>query len=315
MVAGRGRVGVLVSAVMLSVSVLVVGSSAGVVSAAVEPVDGVITETGEALDVAGGLVADAAPLVESGDGFVAQVAGNEVEIPVDAADPLVLDGVSGEVAVELPVVPGVGDGVVDESGAVVFESEVSPVSLAAQATDDGGLQVLVVIDDATAPTEYRFDMTVPAGAVLLPLTDGGAVVVDAVGVVVSVVAPAWAIDAHGQPVPTHYEVEGTTLVQVIDHHGATYPVVGDPCWKCIVGGIAGAVAVAAVGGAVCALTAGAGCVAVAASVSVGFGVGVGKVVNGGKKSELIKQPACFGLGAVRPTAIGLGAGVICATNG
>jgi hypothetical protein len=58
----------------------------------------------------------------------------------------------------------VGDGVVDESGAVVFESETSPVYLAAQATDDGGLQVLVVIDDVTAPTEYRFDMTVPAGA-------------------------------------------------------------------------------------------------------------------------------------------------------
>ncbi len=42
------------------------------------------------------------------------------------------------------------------------------------------------------------------------------------------VAPAWALDASGQPVPTRYRIEGTTLVQVIDHHGAAYPVVGDP---------------------------------------------------------------------------------------
>ncbi len=232
MVAGRGRVGVLVSAVMLSMSVLVVGSSVGAVSAAVEPVDTVVTETGEALDVAGGLVADAAPLSDTGDGFVAVVAGSVVELPADPAESLVLDGATGEIGVDMPVVAGLDDGVVDESGAVVYESDTSPVSLAAQATEDGGLQVLVVIDGPDAPTEYRFDMTVPVGAALLPSTDGGAVVVDADGVVVSVVAPAWAVDAHGQPVPTSYRIEGSTLVQVIDHHGASYPVVADPCWTC-----------------------------------------------------------------------------------
>ena len=85
-------------------------------------------------------------------------------------------------------------------------------------------------------------MTVPVGAVLLPLTDGGAVIVDSEGVVVAVVAPAWAVDANGQAVPTHYRIDGTTLVQVIDHHGAAYPVVGDPYWSRIVNA---AVAVAA----------------------------------------------------------------------
>lgn len=50
--------------------------------------------------------------------------------------------------------------------------------------------------------------------------------------IVTAVAPAWALDANGESVPTQYRIEGTTLVQVIDHHGATYPVVGDPCWSC-----------------------------------------------------------------------------------
>jgi hypothetical protein len=93
---------------------------------------------------------------------------------------------------------------------------------------DGGLQVLVVIDGADAPSEYRFDMSVPAGATLVATADGGAEVVGADGQVVAGVAPAWALDADGQPVPTRYRIEGTTLVQVIDHHGAAYPVVGDP---------------------------------------------------------------------------------------
>jgi hypothetical protein len=200
--------------------------------AVVSPVaadDGVVaTETGEALEVAGSLVADAAPLSDIGDGFVAVVAGSEVELPADPTESLVLDGAAGEVAVDLPVVAGLDDGVVDDSGAVVYESDTAPVSLAAQATEDGGMQVLVVIDGPDAPTEYRFDVTVPVGAELLPSTDGGAVVVDAEGLVVAPVAPAWAVDANGQPVPTHYRIDGTTLVQVIDHHGAAYPVVGDP---------------------------------------------------------------------------------------
>ncbi len=55
---------------------------------------------------------------------------------------------------------------------------------------------------------------------------------DAEGLVVAVVAPAWAVDVNGESVPTGYQIEGTTLVRVIDHHGAAYPVVGVPCWKC-----------------------------------------------------------------------------------
>jgi hypothetical protein len=191
--------------------------------------DGVVaTETGEALEVAGSLVADAAPLSDVGDDFVAVVEGSVVELPADPAESLVLDGAAGEIGVDLPVVAGLGDGVLDESGAVVYETDSSPVSLAAQATEDGGLQVLVVIDGPDAPTEYRFDMTVPRGAALRATPDGGAEVVGADGQVVTVVAPPWAVDANGESVPTGYQIKGTTLVQVIDHHGAAYPVVGDP---------------------------------------------------------------------------------------
>jgi len=218
-----------VRGLVLGVVGVVAASVVGVVSPGAADDGGVVvTETGEALEVAGSLVEDAAPLADTGDGFVAAVAGSEVELPVDPSEPLVFGGVAGEIGVGLPAVAGVGDGVVDESGAVVYESGAGAVSLAAQATVDGGLQVLVVIDGADAPSEYRFDMSVPAGATLVATADGGAEVVGADGQAMAGVAPAWALDASGQPVPTRYRIEGTTLVQVIDHRGAAYPIVGDP---------------------------------------------------------------------------------------
>lgn len=38
----------------------------------------------------------------------------------------------------------------------------------------------------------------------------------------------WAVDAAGKQLPTRYEVQGTTLSQIVDTTGATYPVVADP---------------------------------------------------------------------------------------
>lgn len=36
--------------------------------------------------------------------------------------------------------------------------------------------------------------------------------------------PAWANDAEGMALPTRYEVMGTTIVQMVDHSNAVYPV-------------------------------------------------------------------------------------------
>ena len=237
-----------------------------------------------------------------------------MELPADPAESLGLDGATGEIGVDMPVVAGLDDGVVDESGAVVYESDTSPVSLAAQATEDGGLQVLVVIDGSDAPTEYRFDMTVPVGAALLPSTDGGAAVVDAEGLVVAVVAPAWAVDANGQAVPSHYQIDGTTLVQVIDHQGAAYPVVGDPCWSCWGAAIGAAVAGGVVAAAVCGVTAGIAC-PVAVGAAAGLSAGAYNTVATGKKSELIKQPVCGAIGGLPLRAVAVASGFACSLSG
>lgn len=47
------------------------------------------------------------------------------------------------------------------------------------------------------------------------------------------VATPWATDANGQSIPTHYETDGTSLTQVIEHNSVAnvaYPVVADPIY-------------------------------------------------------------------------------------
>ena len=178
--------------------------------------------------MAGSLVADAAPLLNVSDTFIATVDGVTLEVPEDPAEELVLGDASSEIAIYLPEAAGVGDGVVDESGAVVYESSASAVSLAAQATEDGGAQILAVIESADAPSEYRYEMAVPEGAALQLSSNGGAEVLGPDGVI-AFVAPPWAVDANGQPVPTRYQIDGTTLVQVIDERNdAAFPIIADP---------------------------------------------------------------------------------------
>ena len=52
--------------------------------------------------------------------------------------------------------------------------------------------------------------------------------------------------------PTSYSIDGTTLVQTVDHHGATYPVVADPSWWETAATYVGAAAAGA--GAACVIT-------------------------------------------------------------
>ncbi|MGV9183996.1 hypothetical protein [Arcanobacterium canis] len=108
---------------------------------------------------------------------------------------------------------------------------------------DGAVQMLTTIADANAPTEYRYDIAVQNGQ-KLEMVDGTPAVVDENGSLELVVQAPWAVDAHGNAVPTRYEIEGNVLTQVVDHQTLSadaYPVVADPivvpAWllRCLVG--------------------------------------------------------------------------------
>lgn len=94
-----------------------------------------------------------------------------------------------------------------------------------------GVRALVRVAGPAAPQRYRFAV---AGATP-SLQRGGAVTLrDRDGRELGQISAPWARDAAGRTVPTHYEIDGATLVQVVEHRrgGVSYPVVADPSvWK------------------------------------------------------------------------------------
>jgi hypothetical protein len=90
----------------------------------------------------------------------------------------------------------------------------------------------VLINGQGAPTEFRFALTVDGSPATLELLDSRVVVRNAIGDQVNVIQAPWAKDASGNAIPTEYSLEGSTLVQRVEHAGADYPVVADPRLAC-----------------------------------------------------------------------------------
>ncbi len=155
------------------------------------------------------------------------------------------DGVSihspgrSPLTIDLPEADAAGDAVLLQGGAVTYPGESLTNSVI---VGDAGVQMLTTITSADAPEHLEYDVDLGVGESLRSTEDGAAVVA-ADGTVLAVVADAWALDADGDPVATHYEIEGSTLIQVVDHRaaGVAYPVVADPIWiapwvfKCLLG--------------------------------------------------------------------------------
>jgi hypothetical protein len=148
---------------------------------------------------------------------------------------------AGNVAFRLP---GDGDIPLGRTTAVSSASTAG-YRVAAQGLGNDGARGIIHIDSPSAPERYDF---VFDGVTRLKQDDVGSVALyGAHGRFVGAVAPAWAKDAHGRDVPTHYEVKGTTLVQVVEHRGGgfAYGVTADPTVRsiieaCLKGSIGGA---------------------------------------------------------------------------
>lgn len=113
----------------------------------------------------------------------------------------------------------------------MFDGSAEGTQIGIQAID-GGIRALVRLATPEAPE--RYDYAVTGNAAQLRMEDDGSVsVLDGAGVLTSHIATPWARDAAGSEVPTHFELDGLRLTQVVEHHGASYayPVVADPFWS------------------------------------------------------------------------------------
>jgi hypothetical protein len=155
-----------------------------------------------------------------------------VDVPKDASDGVTMaatDGTRPAVEVSLPNANNAGDAQKVANGVVAYPSGNGSAN-AVQATEGGGVRMLTVIDNASAPTTYDYKITVPSGGHIELTQDGGAVVLGTDGQAIASVAPAWATDASSNPVHTYFTTDGKALIQHVDHNvsGVTYPVTADP---------------------------------------------------------------------------------------
>jgi hypothetical protein len=188
----------------------------------------------------GSLIADPIAGSPSGTGDV-EFAGGEVRVPGTLDDGVVLADTSEAITqIRLPNARGAGTAEVLDSGAITFPGDASANTIIVAET---GVQMLTTIANADAPRAYSYQLDLKPGFRLLPV-EGGAQVIDAEGSLVLSTGAAWAKDARGTDIPTSYEIEGSTLTQIVDHTAiadAQYPIVADPIWlapaviKCLVG--------------------------------------------------------------------------------
>ncbi|WP_121190900.1 hypothetical protein [Microbacterium sp. AG790] len=161
------------------------------------------------------------------------------DAPVDGVSVTSADG-HELLKVDLPGAQNLSEGQIANDGSVTYAGDAHTPAVNVLAADNK-LRVSVVIDSSAQPTRYDYDLGAGVTVELKP--DGGATayVQDTVTnpkdgsetqvdrIVGDVQAP-WAVDATGAAVPTHYEVSGSTLTQVVEHGraGTHYPVVADP---------------------------------------------------------------------------------------
>jgi hypothetical protein len=167
----------------------------------------------------------------NGSAIKAVAANSSVNIPKDASDGVVLGSTNGEQSIEisLPNADGSKDAQTIANGTVAYPANNGSAN-AVQATEDGGVRMLTVIDNPNAPTKYEYKISIPDGGTITLTSDGGAVILDNLNKPLAFVDKPWAKDANGIPVETYFVTDGTSLRQVVKHSmpGIVYPVTADP---------------------------------------------------------------------------------------
>ena len=149
-----------------------------------------------------------------------------------------------DIKIGIPNEMELGSPVVTKDGSYQYNGKEN-VDLVIQPTE-AGVRSIVSINNENAPKEYDFKLDLPEGHKLvfssdyfgeeLALEDDieEVFVVDENNIIQSVFGEAWAKDANGNDVPTHYEIVGNSLIQVVEFNENTaFPILADPDWVAI----------------------------------------------------------------------------------
>lgn len=156
----------------------------------------------------------------------------QIEIPKNSVEPITLSQNDGEdVSISLPFSSVGNQAEEGEYGEISYDHVGLDASSSVLPRDDGSVQMVTTIESSSAPQEYAYQLDLPEGTSLELLEDGGFLALNPDGSLALGGAAPWAKDANGEDVPTHYEIRGSSLVQVVEHqnrNNVSYPVTADP---------------------------------------------------------------------------------------
>ena len=177
-------------------------------------------------------------LRECGNGFVADNTNSALSIPKNPQQPIELQTATGTLSVKMPHTNTLKSAE-EVDGTVVCGSKKDAVDFAVQGIDcnnGSAVRSLIVINDNSAPRKYTFEFDLNKGERIVSGKDysdspeakeGYLYVVDGKEKVTDpetnktfseslfCIEPAWAKDKNGKRIPTHYEIHGNKVTQVI----------------------------------------------------------------------------------------------------
>ena len=159
---------------------------------------------------------DVADVSVNAEGIQHDTGEISVSVPSDPEQDISLSSEAGTVEVSVPFAEQAEPLETGTDGVLAYDNG-NNTATAAVVHDDGSVQVNTVIDGSSSPARYDYDFDLPEDGRMVLNDDGTVTVVNAEGVFVAGVAAPWARDAAGKSVPTHYEVNGSTLTQVVEH--------------------------------------------------------------------------------------------------
>lgn len=208
-------------ALLAIIAIFAASAAPAIADPPTDAVEGILSATQESI------VDEAVPVEVSDGGSKIGDVTNLVTFEEDSSGQVGVEMSGGNVEVVLPVdhmslsANSGDDGIVswqDDSG-VIFAPLVSA---------EGAVQVNTIIPDNSAPHAFTYELSLPDDFTVERVGESY-MYLDSKGELIVGLAPAWAVDAGGDAVPTHFEVHGNIVKQVVEFDEDTaFPVVADP---------------------------------------------------------------------------------------
>ena len=172
------------------------------------------------------------PVDESGEVAINVTTGDVAVLVPASASGSVQVGVGSEaILIDRPFAETAGTAVEIQPG-VVANGNSNGTTTVTAVKDDGAVQIATILDGVDSPERFEYELGLPVGS-RLEAKDGLIFIFSSDDTLIGGFTPAWARDANGVDVPTHYELDGTTITQVVEHRAmdsTVYPVVADPAY-------------------------------------------------------------------------------------